>query len=80
MAHIIATNLRPNIKSSKLVVADLGTNPHHLNIRMGNKTMAPVLDQGSAIISLNGKLILIQDALYIPAQRSPLYNLHAHMK
>ena len=47
---------------------------------MGNKTVALVIGRGSAIISLNGKLVLICDVLHVPALRSPLYSLRAHFK
>ncbi len=49
-------------------------------VRMGNNLFAPILGTGSAIISLNGKRILIQDCLHIPALRNPLYSLRAHQR
>jgi hypothetical protein len=47
-------------------------------VRMGNNSSAPILDTGLAIISLNGKHILIWDCLHVPALRNPLYSLWAH--
>jgi hypothetical protein len=35
---------------------------------------------GSAIISINGKLILICDCLHVPALCNPLYSLRAHQR
>jgi hypothetical protein len=34
----------------------------------------------TAIISLNGKKILIRDCLHVPDLRNPLYSLHAHQR
>ncbi len=47
-------------------------------VHMGNNLFAPILGTGSAIISINGKLILICDCLHVPALRNPLYSLRAH--
>ena len=49
-----------------------------LNVRMGNKTLAPVLGKGTAIISLNGKLVLVRNVLHVPTLRTPLYSLRKH--
>jgi hypothetical protein len=80
---------------SRLLVADTGaTNhmiPHKLafisykpiagrRVCMGNNSFAPILGNGSAIISINGKLILIRDCLHVPALRNPLYSLRAHQR
>ena len=45
---------------------------------MGNKTYAPVLGRGTAIISLNGRNVLVCDTLHVPGLRIPLYSLRAH--
>jgi hypothetical protein len=47
---------------------------------MGNNSFALILGTGLAIISLNGKIILIQDCLHVPALRNPLYSLRAHQR
>jgi hypothetical protein len=44
---------------------------------MGNNSFAPILGYGTAIISLNGKKILIRDCLHVPDLRNPLYSLRA---
>jgi hypothetical protein len=76
-----------------LVVGDTGATNHmlldrsafisnksvwHLCICMGNNSYAPVLGQGTAIISLNGQRLLIRNVLHVPALRVPLYSLCAH--
>ena len=83
---------RPN---SSLLVADTGATDHMLphksafisykpttgrRVRMGNNSFAPILGTGSAIISINGKLVLIRDCLHVPALRNPLYSLRAHQR
>jgi hypothetical protein len=45
---------------------------------MGNNSFAPIRGYGTAIISLNGKKILIRDCLHVPNLRNPLYSLRAH--
>jgi hypothetical protein len=47
---------------------------------MGNNLFAPILGSGSAIISLNGKKILIRGCLHVPAMWNPLYSLKAHQQ
>jgi hypothetical protein len=64
-----------------LLVADTGATDHMLpdksafisyypvvgwQVRMGNNSFAPIPGYGSAIISLNGKKILIRDCLHVP--------------
>jgi hypothetical protein len=78
-----------------LLVADTGATDHMLpdksvfisyypvirrQVRMGNNLFAPILGYGTAIISLNGKKILVRDCLHIPDLRSPLYSLCAHQQ
>ena len=53
---------------------------HDLRVRMGNKSYAPVLGKGTAIIALNGKKVLIRDCLHVPDLRNPLYSLRAHQR
>ncbi|KAL7459292.1 hypothetical protein ACHAWC_010958 [Mediolabrus comicus] len=40
----------------------------------------PIVGVGSAVIRLNGKVILVRNALHIPALRNPLYSLRRHRK
>jgi hypothetical protein len=47
-------------------------------VRMGNNSFAPIIRQGTAIISLNDKMILITDCLHVPDLKNPLYSLRAH--
>ncbi len=78
-----------------LVVADTGATDHMLpeksafisyypvtgrRVHMGNNSFAPIAGYGTAIISLNGKKILICDCLHVPDLRNPLYNLRAHQR
>ena len=79
----------------RLVVADTGATDHmvpdrlafisykaiqNLHIHMGNNSFAPVLGQGTAIISLNEQHILIRHVLHVPALCVPLYSLRAHLR
>ncbi len=50
----------------------------NLQVRMGNNSFLPVLGCGSAVISLNGQKILVQNALHVPGLVVPLYSLRAH--
>jgi hypothetical protein len=50
-----------------------------LNVWMGNNSYIPVLGQGSAIVALNGKPILIRNALQVPGLAVPLYSLRERM-
>ena len=45
---------------------------------LGNDTKLPILGQGTAVFSLNGKVIMVQDALHVPGLRAPLYSLRQH--
>ena len=78
---------------TSLLVADTGATDHMLpdkaafisyypvsgrRVRMGNNSFAPIAGKGSAIISLNGKKILLRDCLHVPDLRNPLYSLRAH--
>jgi len=45
---------------------------------MGNNSFAHILGLGSAVISVNGRLILMRDCLHILALCNPLYSLRAH--
>ncbi len=51
-----------------------------LQVRMGNNSYIPVLGHGTAIFALNGKRILIRNALHVPGLTVPLYSLRAHMR
>jgi hypothetical protein len=45
---------------------------------MGNNSFAPIVGHSTAVISLNGKKILIRECLHVPDLRNPLYSLWAH--
>jgi hypothetical protein len=93
LAHSIAfvsNKLRP---CTSLLVTDTGATDHMIpdksafisyqpisgrRIRMGNNLFAHIFGTGLAIISLNGKIILIQDCLHVPALRNLLYSLRTH--
>jgi hypothetical protein len=79
---------------NRLDVADTGATDHmfpdrsafisykavwHLCVQMGNNSYAPVLGQGTAIVSLNGQRPLVRNVLHAPALRVPLYSLWAHL-
>jgi hypothetical protein len=78
----------------RLVVADTSATDHMvpdcgafisyksvsgLRVQMGNKSFAPVLGHGTAIISLNGQRHLICNVLHVPGLRVPLYSPRAHL-
>ncbi len=80
---------------TSLVVANTGATDHMLpdksvfisyhtvtgrRVRMGNNSFAPIAGHGTAIVSLNGKKILICDCLHVPDLRHPLYSLRAHQR
>jgi hypothetical protein len=82
-------------QSSSLVVADTGATDHmtpdksvfisykvvaNLQIRMGNNSFVPVLGRGTAIFSLNGQRVLVQNVLHVPGLAVPLYSLRTHLK
>ena len=52
---------------------------YSLYMRMGSNHKIPVLGRGTAVIRLNGKLIVVQNALHVPDLRGPLYSLRAHL-
>jgi hypothetical protein len=47
---------------------------------MGHNFFAPILGSGTAIISMNGKRILIPDCLHVPTLWNPLYSLRARQQ
>jgi hypothetical protein len=78
-----------------LLVTDMGATDHMLpnktalisyypvfgqRFRMGNNSFAPIRGCGTAIISLNGKKILIRDCLHVPDLKNPLYSFRAHQR
>jgi hypothetical protein len=78
-----------------LVVADTGATDHmlpyrlvfilyksvrNLCVRMGNNSYAPVLERGTAIISINGQHLLIHNVLHVMALLVLLYSLCAHIR
>jgi hypothetical protein len=95
LSHSIKTFSDAHRPRTSLLVADTGATNHMIpdksafischpcfgrRVRMGNNSFAPILGSGSAIISLNGKKILIRDCLHVPALRNPLYSLRAHQQ
>ena len=49
-------------------------------ICLGNNSFAPILGKSIAIISLNGKAVMVRSALHVTGLHSPLYSLRAHAK
>ena len=47
-------------------------------VTLGDHNKCPIKGRGTAIFLLNGKTILVRNALYVPALRSPLYSLRKH--
>ena len=45
---------------------------------MGDNTRLKIKDTGTAVYSLNGKVVKTRNCLHIPALRGPLYFLRAH--
>ena len=75
------------IRIIMLAVADTGATGHmcperlafisyhsvtNVNVCMGNKTLAPVLSKSTAVISLNGKFVLVHNVLNVPTLCTPL--------
>ncbi len=52
----------------------------NLRASMGNNSYAPVLGQGTVIISLNSQRLLIHKVLHLPVLWVPLYSLCAHIR
>ena len=50
----------------------------HRTVTLGDESVVPVLGEGTAVFSLNGRVILVRNALYVPAFRNPLYSLQKH--
>jgi len=94
-AHAVPARFEPNLSPpTGAVVADSGATDHmfpercafvsyqpesSLRVKMGNNTYIPVRGRGSAVIELNGRLVLVRDALHVPDLRLPLYSLRAHL-
>ena len=95
VAHSIPAHLEPTLSpSTDVVVADSGATDHmfpdksafvsytpesSLRVKMGNNSFIPVHGRGTAVIALNGRLVLVRDALHVPGLRLPLYSLRAHL-
>ena len=45
---------------------------------LGDDTKVPIKGEGSAKFSLNGKVIVVRNALFVPDLRGPLYSLRKH--
>jgi hypothetical protein len=86
--HSIAPFTSLNRNRTSPLVADSGATDHMLpnafisyypvegrRVCRGNNSFTPILGHGTAIISLNGKKILIQNCLHVPDLRNPLYSL-----
>ena len=50
----------------------------HRYALLGNDTKVPILGEGTAVFSLNGKTLLIRNVLHVPDLRAPLYSLRKH--
>ena len=48
------------------------------NVILGDDTTARIAGRGTAVISLNGKRILLRNALHVPTMKNPLYSLTHH--
>ncbi len=94
-AHLTAFALLKSWPATSLLIADTGATDHMIphksafisykpatgrRVRMGNNSFAPILGTSLAIISINGKRILIRDCLHVPTLRNPLYSLRAHQR
>jgi hypothetical protein len=78
---------------TSLLIADTGATNHMIpdksafisfyplsgcQVCMSNNSFAPILGHGSAIISHNGKMILICHCLHVPDLCNPVYSFQAH--
>ncbi len=94
-AHSVAPSVALHRTRTSLLVADSGATDHMLpdksafisyspvegrRVRIGNNSFAPILGHGTAIISLNGKKILMRNCLHVPDLHHPLYSLRAHQR
>ena len=91
-AHAIPHDSR-RVTEMVVAVVDTGATQHMIpdrsafvsyhrsdkRVRMASDTYAPVRGEGTALISLNGRMVLIRDVLHVPDLRKPLYSLRAHM-
>jgi hypothetical protein len=93
--HVYKLDNKGGSPGTTLLVTDTGAADHMLpnkslfisyypvigwQVRMGNNSFAPFHGYGSAIISLNGKKILIRDCLHVSDLRNPLYSLRTHQR
>ncbi len=91
----LSQSLIVRTQSGSLIVADTGATDQmtpdksvfisykaiaNLQVRMGNDSFVPVLGHGTAIFSLNGQGVCVQNVLHVPGLVVPLYSLHAHLK
>jgi hypothetical protein len=51
---------------------------HNETVTLGDRTQLPIKGRGKAVFQLNGKTILVRDALHVPDLRAPLYSLRKH--
>ena len=54
------------------------TNVKNKYVTLGDHTKLPILGYGTAKCYLNGKIILIRNALHVQGLRAPLYSLRKH--
>jgi hypothetical protein len=93
LAHSISFLDARTCPHTSLLVADTGATHHMIPnkssfisyypvsgrcVCMGNNSFAPILGHGSAIISLNRKLILIWHCLHVSDLCNPPYSLYTH--
>lgn len=50
----------------------------HRVVTLGNESTLPVMGTGTTKFFLNGKVILVRNALHVPGLRAPLYSLRRH--
>ncbi|EJK60060.1 hypothetical protein THAOC_19656 [Thalassiosira oceanica] len=89
--HAIPSSFQPSLE---VAVADSGATDHMvpdrsafysyrpvhgLRVRMGNNAFVPVVGRGTAVFSLNGKHVMIRNAMHVPDLGRPLYSLRAHL-
>ena len=93
--HNIPLSTTPSMLKKRFTVADTDATDHmfpersafisyHRSakswVRLGNNSFAPILGKGTIIIFLDGKVVMIRNALHVPGLHAPLYSLRAHAK
>ena len=95
LAHLIIHFQGMSSKHMSVIIAATGATDHMMpdksafisyypvsgrRVQIGNNSFAPIFSHGTAMISLNGKKILIGKCLHIPDLRNPFYSLRAHQR